>query len=1613
MADKFILKRSSILGKRPTNLNLDPGELGLNTNSDDPGAFFEVSDGNVVKIGPTSVGNTAPVKAPEKGETWFNTGDGTLQIGTLKKARKVWRKIAAPYLGGGGTTVFVAPEFPFSSDSLLNDGQSLPYQTLTRAILELSKIYIERVSSGFSTQTSSNSYTIILASSNLTVNNGPGSSVSEFDVDFSSDPEKEVTISDLTQFNSENGGIIVPIGLTIMGIDLKKSLVSPSYVPTYRLPTFPIDFRGTNQPITSIFKCSGNTYLSNFSVKDKIDSCDVVDVSDRESLALFQSEKPHGFEFNQLVQLTINPGVDQLTGTFTSSSYYVIPLDTFRFFLSAGDQTDTNAEPYVTFSSIPQISSVSGPFASITYTLRSAHRLRVFGNAGLQELTNYFIKVQKAFSSYFGGSLVPGSSLVNAGDYIIVGPTDAQYPDNESSNTTRNSSMYANQVNLRSEYGMCWGDFDGAVVGGFKSVIVNACTAISLQNDPSVYQIYTTFTEDGNPVQKWWNLTEASFLNIPAEDRPSNLTLVPVSDQLSLLNDTPINNIRYYYRNLREGDNSQSIGIVDIENDHRHFGFRVRNGAYGQFQSIYTIGTAIGVWALNGGTCNLTNSTSNFGSLSFRAEGFLGINTTGGANQNAKNFVFEGIHRPLSLSKFQVEDSENRKYLYLGAKVTNVYIDEADSSIQIVELSSNFHPNFILPYSLKPGSALWIDSEDCLFRGYFATDGGPTLILDTENTCNPTKLRLRSYDSTIPNGTDLVSTFGIPYIRRFIDPRRDFERSYSFFLRNTSATAVAPQVGSVMRLNQSVQGGTNSLKPNVQFDPGTSGGWGRIFTVDAVETGTLGAAPQFNYVIGDTNQDLSYYVATTVSDYNRPWRQGADFKSAVGSYTTHMERNWYLAENNLWEYQYYGDVNSFNSDNGPYSLAPSQNYSPFVDTCVLDTQDRVSVTYQGSYGADSYIDEYLPRSTYMRGATCPYPTYATSDCYDGDDGSADLGLCLKDIPDPDISNTFTVGIFSIITPELQPQFKTNTQNAVRYRPAVVEFPVLSSADITNPKQKPTFLEITNQNNPSYPELNGCVEYLRVISVNGPVVRAIRLTVSNSFYPSVLPQLGVAYLWPSGSTVKVCTSNPIPESSLYDPEWSLTKSAVFRFFELMGYSADTITSQMQPKTWGERLFPITALNTISPQDGYAGYTDKWPIEFNQPSTVIANTHTWAYPGYYNYSRGLLKYQTTDITRKLAADFQASALWSGRLTVTGINDKGEIVQFGPQRQALTANYYTFSSPAEKVNTVPVQPNTDNISYPAQVSVYSVDSISSQFDGNVPKSEFLLEKGGISIPVSQLLQDSMMVVLGSVVQKPGTDYTVLGNKIYFSSPIQADIVSDIRIITSADSEKTLTAVPLVLNENVSSPSYIPSSVFTLTPDPSYTGSISNLEINANNTFVIIGGVEQIPLTTNGEPSSPWSYTIDKIGEDTLQIAFSDVLPAGVTVDIRAFCTASYWASQSIYPVSVYSLDPITLQFDGSSTGPFNLTFEGDPVNPLTVTQDNLIVGLGGSIQVPGQSYTIQNGTISFTEAPSPGTTTNLRLITNSEFIGCLVNGKTSNNFMKWGPELVLKISQELGIS
>lgn len=100
MAVTIILKKSSVANKRPLVSSLVTGELALNTNSLTPGIFFLDGANNVVKVGPTAVGPSAPNITPvgslgnSVGETWYNTTDSALFV---------WDGFAWRVSGGTGT----------------------------------------------------------------------------------------------------------------------------------------------------------------------------------------------------------------------------------------------------------------------------------------------------------------------------------------------------------------------------------------------------------------------------------------------------------------------------------------------------------------------------------------------------------------------------------------------------------------------------------------------------------------------------------------------------------------------------------------------------------------------------------------------------------------------------------------------------------------------------------------------------------------------------------------------------------------------------------------------------------------------------------------------------------------------------------------------------------------------------------------------------------------------------------------------------------------------------------------------------------------------------------------------------------------------------------------------------------------------------------------------------------------------------------------------------------------------------------------------------------------------------------------------------------------------
>ena len=630
----------------------------------------------------------------------------------------------------------------------------------------------------------------------------------------------------------------------------------------------------------------------------------------------------------------------------------------------------------------------------------------------------------------------------------------------------------------------------------------------------------------------------------------------------------------------------------------------------------------------------------------------------------------------------------------------------------------------------------------------------------------------------------------------------------------------------------------------------------------------------------------------------------------------------------------------------------------------------MSDTFQGGYAGDPFASVY-PNETYFRGATTPFTEYTTRNPYDEDDSSESLGICIK---------TDGVGISTFLTKAIDKNVVVQTEQQPsqtlnrRYRPEVVEFTVLSSVNILNPKQTVSIIRLSNN-------LVAGVEYMRIVGLSGNIVTASRLNLENSFYPT---PANAPLTWPVGTTITPCATDTAPTSKGYDPDWTETKRSVLRFFEVMGYPETEVAPLLFPRFWGERLIPVSFL-PIAPSDGgYAAVTGEWPLQFNNASTILASGHTWAYSGYGNYSRGLPDLQTNDFTRKLSFDFLSTSLWGGALSVTGSNNNGDTVQIGAQREALTAQFFEQPSPEFQLVNQEIYEDQPIVDFPSQVVVYSVDDISSQFNGLA--TNFDLTVRGLLVPPQQLATNSTLVSLGAVNQLPVDSYTIVGSQIVFSIAPQSGTVCDIRVVTSEDQETTLQ--PYVFNI---SPAFDGvNSNFTMTT----SGTISdNIVVDEGNTFVFLGGVEQIPGL---------AYNISRVNTLTFEINFTGAPPENATVDIRCFTTGEYWANQGIYPVAVYSLDDIAPLFDSVRTT-FPLTSGGLPVNPDVVNTENLFVSLGGAIQIPFTAYTVIGNEIAFTSSPVFGTTSNLRILTNAEFLTCpRANG--GGDILKWGPGLIL---------
>jgi len=501
-----------------------------------------------------------------------------------------------------GNILYVSPNDIDSTDSQENRGNSLtrPFKTIQRALLESARFSYQ---AGLNNDLFSKT-TILLYPGDHVVDNRPGwvpydngsgqiryytrdgqSNQSLAPLTSTSNLNLEDPLNDLYKLNSVRGGVILPRGTSIVGLDLRKTKIRPKYVP---------DPENDNIERSAIFRVTGTTYLWQFTIfdADPNGNCYKNYLGDL-FVPNFSHHKLTCFEYADGVnKVSINDSFLTLDSTYTDLDMYYQKVGDFYDapsgravepdYPSGGFDFETKIDEY-------RIVGPSGGSVGITSirsgggTLVSASKVvTVTLNQPLVGLdVDTTFSVSNVSSEYDGQYVVSGITSYISGTkeftYQIQDipgdpkPTITSGTVELAVDTVTSASPYIFNISLRSVFGMCGVLADGSKATGFKSMVVAQFTGIGLQKDNKAFAKYSN----------------GSYLTY-------------LDGQKTLYKD------------------SSAI----FKPAYRNFHIKASNNAFIQVVSVFAIGFADHFVTESGGDLSITNSNSNFGARSLKAVGY-------------------------------------------------------------------------------------------------------------------------------------------------------------------------------------------------------------------------------------------------------------------------------------------------------------------------------------------------------------------------------------------------------------------------------------------------------------------------------------------------------------------------------------------------------------------------------------------------------------------------------------------------------------------------------------------------------------------------------------------------------------------------------------------------------------------------------------------------------------------------------------------------------------------------------------------------------------------------------------------------------------------------------
>ena len=513
-----------------------------------------------------------------------------------------------------GRILYVSPSDLDSTDSISNQGNSLarPFKTVQRALIESARFSYVKGNNNDETEKT----TILLMPGNHVVDNRPGYSINSTGTITSADgsllrplPLTLDSVFDLTQkdndlykFNSVNGGVIVPRGTSIVGLDLRKTKIRPLYVPN------PTD---DTVPYSAIFRITGACYLWQFSIFDGDEFGTVYTQNNNfelKSSPTFSHHKLTVFEYADGVNEVGTQGVTDLAMYYAKLSQAYGPGSGRE--VDPSDKFDVNKEG---FTSVRPEFEIVGAFAADPITITSiqsgdgltpTRRITVTtqGPHGLDVGTPIRIKDVSDFQYNISTRVTEVSTISDniffytiSSDPALISPTgivDSNPPATVTieTDTVSGASPYIFNISMRSVWGMNGMLTDGSKATGFRSMVVAQFTGVSLQKDDRAFVKYI-------PSSRQY---ENTFYSAGTTQTGSELSSKSSSSGT------------VYHLD------SEAIYRKGWEQTH----IKMSNDAIVQVVSVFAIGYNKHFEAQSGGDASVTNSNSNFGQLSLTSEGF-------------------------------------------------------------------------------------------------------------------------------------------------------------------------------------------------------------------------------------------------------------------------------------------------------------------------------------------------------------------------------------------------------------------------------------------------------------------------------------------------------------------------------------------------------------------------------------------------------------------------------------------------------------------------------------------------------------------------------------------------------------------------------------------------------------------------------------------------------------------------------------------------------------------------------------------------------------------------------------------------------------------------------